>query len=47
MHFWKTCLATVYSATAILSAISKIFEHIIASHMYTVADCDSSQFGFN
>ena len=35
-----------YRAIAISSAISKIFEHIIASHLYTVADCDSSQFGF-
>ena len=35
-----------YRAIAISSAISKIFEHIIASHLLTETDCDGSQFGF-
>ena len=35
-----------YRAIAISTVISKIFEHIIYSHLITSADCDRFQFGF-
>jgi hypothetical protein len=35
-----------YRAIAISSALSKVFEHIIASHIFTVAESDRFQFGF-
>jgi hypothetical protein len=35
-----------YRAIAISSALSKVFEHIIASNIFTVAESDRFQFGF-
>ena len=35
-----------YRAIAISTAISKIFEHIIYSHLIASADCERFQFGF-